>query len=321
MMHEDESTGGEDNSEHGSAHEEGESEQESGRPSSSAMKRPRSSSGASQGHGEGVLMSKLLNVLTIGSFDEFIENAHTIPRSYSPAMVSKVVPDSVWPLGWCSRRKFFGWNGSGPMRNYICTVNSDPERAETVIFKIIVEDDPADATTGTSPEELIATFRSRFLKLNLNAVHNSWIKSTEFFFGFHNPIIQKKVHALPGHDEILEALRPLRDAMKEPKVMTADATDEEEDDENGDEESGKEHDEEQQDYSQLTETRAQEILKKRESEKATLVEMVSKATQTLQRLKDVNDEWMQLEQKRVCRALKRYTKDTEAVVVTQTSAP
>jgi len=118
-----------------------------------------------------------------------------------------------------------------------------------------------------------------------------------------------------------KALRPLRNAMKEPKAATGnEATDgEDEDDENAG--SGSEDDSEEktkeypQDYSRLTEVRAQQLLKEKESEMIKLSGLVDKAIKVLEQLKAVNDEWMQLEQKRVQRALQHYTKHTETVIV------
>lgn len=271
---------------------------------------------------EGFVVNKLVQVLSFGSFDEYVA-AGRLPASYSPAQVSLVMRGSVWPLGWRSRRKFFNWSGAGTMRNYLCTVAADAQHAGRVEFRIQVEDEPADVTVGATPEELIAAFRARFQRVFMNPIHSSWVRSAEFFFGFNSESVQERVRALPGHDAVLALLEPHRQAAVIPAASSgtpgtsggaaagADDTDSDDDDDAPEKRPAAPRD-----YTRLTEVRARALLGQKDAERAQLVHALEHARAVLARLCATNDEWRALEHGRLARALEQYTAATARAVAT-----
>ena len=285
---------------------------------------------------EGFVVNKLVQVLSFGSFDEYLAEKK-LPASYSPAQVSLVMHGSVWPLGWRSRRKFFNWSGAGTMRNYLCTVAADEQHAGRVLFRIQVEDDPADVTVGATPEELMAAFKARFERLFMNPIHSSWIRSTEFFFGFNSDSVQERVRALPGHREVLALLAPYRQPASVPAAARAAGQDDTDSDDDTPEKrrarrsssaaaagassstSAKEPELPERDYTRLTEVRARELLSQKEEERDRLDQVLQRALGVLTQLCATNDEWRELEQNRLSRALSHYTDATAQAVSTGAS--
>lgn len=284
---------------------------------------------------EGFVVNKLVQVLSFGSFDEYLAEKK-LPAAYSPAQVSLVMRGSVWPLGWRSRRKFFNWSGAGTMRNYLCTVAADERHVGRVLFRIQVEDEPDDVTVGATPEELITAFKARFERLFMNPIHSSWIRSTEFFFGFNSDSVQERVRALPGHREVLALLAPYRQGAAAAAGARAAGQDDTDSDDDTPEKrrqasaaasGGKGGGSgasaavvvQERDYTRLTEVRARELLGQKEEERDRLDQVLRRALVVLTQLCATNDEWRALEQNRLSRALTQYTAATAQAVATSAS--